>query len=69
MSWIILITAGLFEVVWATALKVSNGFRNSLADVICIGGMVLSFWFLSHTLFVFAQIKRALQIYSAALLL
>jgi len=26
MNWMILITAGLFEVVWATALKMSNGF-------------------------------------------
>ena len=47
MNWIILITAGLFEVVWATALKMSNGFKNPLADVVCISGMVLSFWFLS----------------------
>jgi len=47
MSWIILMAAGLSEVVWATALKMSNGFKNPLADVVCIGGMVLSFWFLS----------------------
>ena len=43
----ILIVAGISEVVWATALKMSNGFKNPLADVVCIGGMVLSFWFLS----------------------
>ena len=47
MNWMILITAGLFEVVWATALKMSNGFRNPLADVVCVVGMALSFWFLS----------------------
>ena len=47
MNWLILITAGLFEVVWATALKMSNGFRNPLADVACVVGMALSFWFLS----------------------
>ena len=47
MNWIILMVAGLSEVVWATALKMSNGFKNPFADVVCIGGMVLSFWFLS----------------------
>ena len=47
MNWMILMTAGLFEVVWATALKMSNGFRNPLADVVCVVGMALSFWFLS----------------------
>ena len=47
MNWMMLITAGLFEVVWATALKMSNGFRNPVADVVCAVGMALSFWFLS----------------------
>jgi Membrane transporters of cations and cationic drugs len=42
MNWIILITAGLFEVVWATALKMSNGLRNPLADAVCVVGMTLS---------------------------
>ena len=46
MSWLILIVAGLFEVVWATALKMSNGFRNPLADVVCAGVMALSMWLL-----------------------
>ena len=47
MSWIILMTAGLFEVVWATALKMSNGFRNPVADVVCAVGMALSVWLLA----------------------
>ena len=47
MNWLILIVAGLFEVVWATALKMSNGFRNPLADVVCAVGMALSVWLLS----------------------
>ena len=34
MNWFVLIVAGLFEVVWVTALKMSNGFRNPLADVV-----------------------------------
>ena len=47
MNWIILITAGLFEVVWATALKMSNGFANVKADIVCAVGMALSVWLLS----------------------
>lgn len=47
MNWIILITAGLFEVVWATALKMSNGFRNPIADAVCVIGMALSVWLLA----------------------
>ena len=47
MNWIILIAAGLCEVAWAVALKMSNGFRNQFADVVCIAGMALSMWFLS----------------------
>lgn len=47
MSWLILIVAGLFEVVWAVALKMSNGFRNVAADVAFVAGMALSVWLLS----------------------
>jgi len=47
MSWLILIVAGLFEVVWAVALKMSNGFRNVVADVAFVAGMALSVWLLS----------------------
>lgn len=47
MNWIFLIAAGLCEVAWAVALKMSNGFRNLVADAVCIAGMALSMWFLS----------------------
>ena len=47
MNWLILLTAGLFEVVWATALKMSNGFANVKADIVCTLGMALSVWLLS----------------------
>ncbi len=47
MNWLILIVAGLFEVVWATALKMSNGFRNLLADAVVVVGMALSVWLLA----------------------
>lgn len=47
MNWFILLAAGLFEVVWATALKMSNGFANVKADIVCAVGMALSVWLLS----------------------
>ena len=47
MNWLILIVAGIFEVVWATALKMSNGFRNPLADAVFVAGMALSVWLLA----------------------
>ena len=50
MNWLILIVAGLFEVVWATALKMSNGFRNPLADAVFVVGMALSVWLLTVAL-------------------
>ena len=47
MNWLVLLVAGLFEVVWATALKMSNGFANVKADIVCAVGMALSVWLLS----------------------
>ncbi len=47
MNWMILIAAGFFEVVWATALKMSNGFRNPVTDAVCAVGMALSVWLLA----------------------
>ena len=50
MNWLILIVAGLFEVVWAVALKKSDGFRNVWADAVFLVGMVSSMWLLSLSL-------------------
>lgn len=47
MSWVVLIAAGLFEVVWAIALKMSNGFANIKADILFMIGMALSVGLLS----------------------
>ena len=47
MDWLILIVAGLFEVVWAVALKMSNGFKNITADAVFVGGMAASVWLLA----------------------
>jgi quaternary ammonium compound-resistance protein SugE len=43
MAWVILVVAGLLEIVWATALKQSGGFSRLWPSVIGIGGATLSF--------------------------
>lgn len=42
MSWIILIFAGLFEVMWATAMKQSDGFTKLWPAITTVAGMVAS---------------------------
>lgn len=50
MAWIYLILAGIFEVVWAFALKESKGFTQLWPSVIMIVGMIISFGLLSLAL-------------------
>lgn len=47
MSWIYLIFAGLFEVVWANTLKLSQGFSQLWWSVATVAGMVISFLLLA----------------------
>lgn len=47
MSWLYLIIAGVFEVVWAAGLKYSNGFTRLYPSLITVIGMIISFYFLS----------------------
>ena len=47
MAWVLLVIAGLFEVVRATAMKQSEGFSRPLASAVTIGAMLISFWLLS----------------------
>lgn len=47
MNWLILIVAGLLEVVWAVGLKYTNGFTKPLPSVITIVAMAASFYCLS----------------------
>lgn len=50
MYWIYLLIAGLFEVLWAIGLKLSNGFSNITISFLTILGMIASFYFLSLSL-------------------
>lgn len=47
MAWILLVIAGLFEVVWAIGLKYTNGFTKLTPSIITIAGMVISVYLLS----------------------
>lgn len=47
MSWINLFIAGIFEIVWAVGLKLSNGFSNPFWSVFTVVCTILSFVFLA----------------------
>jgi quaternary ammonium compound-resistance protein SugE len=47
MTWIILVLAGLCEVVWAVGLKYTDGFSRILPSVITVVGMAASVWLLA----------------------
>ena len=47
MAWIVLVVAGLLEVVWAYTMKLSQGFTRPAASVITILAMIASFGLLS----------------------
>ncbi|EMJ2232753.1 quaternary ammonium compound efflux SMR transporter SugE [Salmonella enterica] len=47
MSWIILLIAGLLEVVWAAGLKYTHGFSRLTPSIITITAMVISMALLS----------------------
>jgi quaternary ammonium compound-resistance protein SugE len=50
MAWIILIIAGLFEVVWAFAMKRSDGFTRLWPSLITLSAMGVSFAMLSWSM-------------------
>ncbi len=47
MSWFYLAVAGVFEIVWAYAMKQSYGFTRLVPSLVTIGAMLVSFWLLS----------------------
>lgn len=50
MAWLILVIAGLFEVVWAVGLKYTEGFTRLWPSVITAVGMAISVYLLSLAL-------------------
>ncbi|MHA3841386.1 DMT family transporter [Sphingomonas aestuarii] len=47
MAWIALFVAGLFEVVWAFSMKLSEGFTRPVASAVTIAAMIVSFGLLA----------------------
>lgn len=47
MPWILLVIAGVFEIVWAYAMKQSHGFTRLAPSLITISAMLISFWLLA----------------------
>lgn len=47
MPWIYLLTAAVFEVVWAIGLKYTEGFKRLVPSAITLGAMYASFYFLA----------------------
>lgn len=47
MAWILLLVAGLLEVVWAFTMKQSQGFTRPVASAITLVAMIASFALLS----------------------
>lgn len=43
MAWLILLLAGLLEIVWAVGLKYTDGFTKPLASTITISALISSF--------------------------
>lgn len=50
MAWVALFFAGLFEIVWATAMKQSDGFTKPLPVIIMAVAMLLSFGLLAWSM-------------------
>jgi len=50
MAWIVLILAGIFEIVWAYSMKLSEGFTRLTPSIITIVFMGLSFALLAYAM-------------------
>ena len=50
MAWILLVLAGLFEVVWAVGLKYTDGFTRLYPTLCTLVAMLISFLLLAQSL-------------------
>jgi len=50
MAWIILIIAGVLEVIWAFTMKQSNGFTRLWPSLVTVVTMLLSFGLLAYAM-------------------
>ncbi|MBX3402034.1 MAG: multidrug efflux SMR transporter [Phycisphaeraceae bacterium] len=50
LAWIYVVVAGLFEVVWATSMKTTDGWTRLWPSVMTIGAMLVSFFLLAKAM-------------------
>ena len=50
LAWVLLLLAGLLEIVWSVSMKASNGFTNHNFTAITLVAAGLSFWLLGLAL-------------------
>ena len=50
MAWLILVVAGLFEIVWAFSMKQSEGFTRLWPSVVTLAAMLVSFGLLAWSM-------------------
>jgi quaternary ammonium compound-resistance protein SugE len=50
MAWVILVLAGLFEIVWAYSMKLSDGFTRLTPSIVTLIFMVFSFALLAYAM-------------------
>ena len=50
MAWMMLILAGIFEVVWAYSIKLYDGFSKLTPSIVTIFFMILSFALLAYAM-------------------
>jgi quaternary ammonium compound-resistance protein SugE len=50
MAWIVLVFAGIFEIVWAYSMKLSEGFSRIGPSIITLIFMILSFALLAYAM-------------------
>jgi len=50
MPWLVLIVAGLFEVIWAIGLKYTDGFTRLWPSIATVAAMLVSFALLSQAM-------------------
>ncbi|WP_167302089.1 SMR family transporter [Sphingobium vermicomposti] len=50
MAWVYLVIAGVLEVVWAYAMKLSDGFSKPVPSAVTILTMIASFALLSYSM-------------------
>lgn len=50
MAWVALIFAGLFEIIWAYSMKLSEGFSKLTPSALTIFFMILSFGLLAYAM-------------------